>query len=404
MSSWIIHKQHATQTPAFRSRLRSEIRFDAVISTRGVTPIQVPFVDLKAQYAGIKPEIDAAIQRVVDGAGFILGEEVSNFEQALAATVGSRDAVGVSSGTGALLLALLAVGVKPGDEVITTAHTFIATAEAVSRIGARPVFVDIDPRTYNIDPNQVESAITERTKVILPVHLYGQPAELKPLRDIANRHRLVLIEDAAQAIAAEYDGQRCGSIGDLACFSFYPSKNLGAYGDAGAVTGNDETLLAKVRKLRDHGRISKYEHDELGFGQRIDAIQAAILGAKLPHLEAWTEARRSHARLYNEVLSGADVETPFESRNVRHVYHLYVIRTARRDALLQHLKEKGIDAGIHYPIPVHRQPVYLKLGYGEVSLPATEQAAGEILSLPMYPELRGEQIEYVAQAVSEGAH
>lgn len=359
---------------------------------------------MKAQYAGIKPEIDAAIQRVVDGAGFILGEEVSNFEQALAATVGSRDAVGVSSGTGALLLALLAVGVKPGDEVITTAHTFIATAEAVSRIGARPVFVDIDPRTYNIDPNQVESAITERTKVILPVHLYGQPAELKPLRDIANRHRLVLIEDAAQAIAAEYDGQRCGSIGDLACFSFYPSKNLGAYGDAGAVTGNDETLLAKVRKLRDHGRISKYEHDELGFGQRIDAIQAAILGAKLPHLEAWTEARRSHARLYNEVLSGADVETPFESRNVRHVYHLYVIRTARRDALLQHLKEKGIDAGIHYPIPVHRQPVYLKLGYGEVSLPATEQAAGEILSLPMYPELRGEQIEYVAQAVSEGAH
>jgi dTDP-4-amino-4,6-dideoxygalactose transaminase len=374
------------------------------IRTKGVPVIQVPFVDLKAQYAGIKPEIDAAIQRVVDGAGFILGEEVSNFEQALAATVGSRDAVGVSSGTGALLLALLAVGVKPGDEVITTAHTFIATAEAVSRIGARPVFVDIDPRTYNIDPNQVESAITERTKVILPVHLYGQPAELKPLRDIANRHRLVLIEDAAQAIAAEYDGQRCGSIGDLACFSFYPSKNLGAYGDAGAVTGNDETLLAKVRKLRDHGRISKYEHDELGFGQRIDAIQAAILGAKLPHLEAWTEARRSHARLYNEVLSGADVETPFESRNVRHVYHLYVIRTARRDALLQHLKEKGIDAGIHYPIPVHRQPVYLKLGYGEVSLPATEQAAGEILSLPMYPELRGEQIEYVAQAVSEGAH
>jgi dTDP-4-amino-4,6-dideoxygalactose transaminase len=367
----------------------------------GVKPIQVPFVDLKAQYTAIKPEIDAAIQRVLDSTGFILGDEVSHFEKSLATTVGAKDVVGVSSGTGALLLALLAVGVQPGDEVITTGHTFIATAEAVSRIGARPVFVDIDPRTYNLDPNQVESAITERTRVILAVHLYGQPAALNPLRDIATRHGLWLIEDAAQAIGAEYEGERCGSIGDLACFSFYPSKNLGAYGDAGAVTGNDETLLARVRKLRDHGRISKYEHDELGFGQRIDAIQAAILGAKLPHLESWTEARRSHAHLYNELLSGAEVETPFESENVRHVYHLYVIRTARRDAMLQHLRVRGIDAGIHYPIPVHRQPVYLKLGYGDVSLPIAEKAAGEILSLPMYPELRSEQIKFVAQAVKE---
>jgi dTDP-4-amino-4,6-dideoxygalactose transaminase len=358
---------------------------------------------LKAQYAAIKTEIDAAIQRVVDGASFILGEEVANFETALAATVGAKDAVGVSSGTGALLLALLAVGVEPGDEVITTAHTFIATAEAVSRIGARPVFVDIDPRTYNLDPNLVESAITERTKVILPVHLYGQPAELKSLREIATRHKLWLIEDAAQAIAAEYDGRRCGGIGDLACFSFYPSKNLGAYGDAGAVSANDESLLAKVRKLRDHGRISKYEHDELGFGQRIDALQAAILAAKLPHLETWTEARRSHAQLYNELLATADVETPFASQNVRHVYHLYVVRTTNRDALLKHLKDKGIEAGIHYPIPVHRQPVYLKLGYGDVSLPITEKAATEILSLPMYPELRPEQIDYVADTIKEAA-
>jgi dTDP-4-amino-4,6-dideoxygalactose transaminase len=361
--------------------------------------IQVPFVDLKAQYCAIHTEIDASIHRVLESTGFILGAEVSNFETALAATVGASGAVGVSSGTGALLLALLAVGVKPGDEVITTAHTFIATAEAISRIGARPVFVDIDPRTYNIDPNKVEHAITERTRVILPVHLYGQPADLNPLREIAERRGLVLIEDAAQAIAAEYEGKRCGSIGDLACFSFYPSKNLGAYGDAGAVTGNDETLLARVRKLRDHGRISKYEHDELGFGQRIDALQAAILATKLPHLESWTAARRSHARLYNELLSRTDVEVPFESANVRHVYHLYVIRTARRDEMLERLKEKGIDAGIHYPIPVHRQPVYLKLGYGDVSLPVTEQAASEILSLPMYPELQREQIEYVAQAI-----
>ena len=300
-----------------------------------------------------------------------------------------------------MLLALRAVGVQPGDEVITTAHTFIATTGAVSELGAKPVFVDIDPRTYNIDPNRVESAITERTRVILPVHLYGQPAELGPLQDIARRHGLWLIEDAAQAVAAEYEGKRCGGIGDLACFSFYPSKNLGAYGDAGAVTGNDQVLLAKVRKLRDHGRISKYEHDELGFGQRIDALQAAILGAKLPHLESWTEARRSHARAYNELLSDVEVETPFESHNVRHVYHLYVVRTRRRDRLLQQLKEKGIDAGIHYPIPVHRQPVYLKLGYGDVSLPITERTAAEILSLPMYPELRPEQIEFVAQAIKD---
>ena len=315
--------------------------------------------------------------------------------------MGAKSAVGVSSGTGALLLALRTVGLQPGDEVITTAHTFIATAGAVSELGATPVFVDIDPRSYNLDPNQVESAITERTRVILPVHLYGQPAELRPLRDIATHHGLWLIEDAAQAVAAEYEGKRCGSIGDLACFSFYPSKNLGAYGDAGAVTGNDEKLIAQVRKLRDHGRVSKYEHDELGFGQRIDALQAAILAVKLPHLEAWTETRRSHSRLYNQLLADSEVQTPFEGENLRHVYHLYVVMTSRRDHLVQKLKKKGIEAGIHYPIPVHRQPAYLKLGYGEVSLPVTEQVAGKILSLPIYPELCAEQIDYVARAVRE---
>lgn len=298
-------------------------------------------------------------------------------------------------------LALLAVGVGPGDEVITTAHTFIATAGPISLIGARPVFVDIDPLTYNIDPSRVEEAITPRTKAIVPVHLYGQPSELEALRDIASSHGLWLIEDAAQAHAAEYFGKRCGSIGDLACFSFYPGKNLGAYGDAGAVTGNDEALLARVRKLRDHGRTTKYEHDEIGYPERIDALQAAILGAKLPHLEQWTEARRSHAHLYNELLSGAGITTPFESPNVRHVYHLYVIRTAHRDRMLEHLQSKGIGAGIHYPIPLHRQPAYLKQGYGEVRLPITEQVASEIISLPMYPELSREQIEYVAQAVNE---
>ena len=330
-----------------------------------------------------------------------MGKEVADFDEAFASSVGAQGAAGVSSGTAAIRLALQVVGVGPGDEVITTAHTFIATAEAISQTGARPVFVDIDPRTYNLDPEKVEAAITARTKVIMPVHLYGQPADLGALREIARRHHLRLIEDAAQAVAAEYEGKPCGSIGDLACFSFYPGKNLGAYGDAGSVTGNDEALVARVRKLRDHGRTTKYEHDEIGFGDRIDALQAAILGAKLPHLNEWTEARRAHARQYDELLAGADVIRPYEAPNVRHVYHLYVIRVHRRDKMLEHLKSQGVGAGVHYPIPVHRQPAYLKQGYGDISLPVTEQVAGEIVSLPMYPELTHEQIEYVAHAVRE---
>jgi dTDP-3-amino-3,4,6-trideoxy-alpha-D-glucose transaminase len=326
---------------------------------------------------------------------------VSDFERAFASAVGARGAVGVASGTGALHLALLALDVGPGDEVITSSHTFIATVEAIIRVGAKPVLVDIEPRTYNLDPNQVEAAITPRTKVLMPVHLYGQPAELKPLRELATRHHLWLIEDAAQAHLAEYEGKRCGGIGDLAGFSFYPGKNLGAYGDAGAVTSNDEALLEKIRRLRDHGSKTKYEHEILGYGERIDSLQAAILGAKLPRLEEWTEARRRHARAYNELLADADVVTPYEAPNVRHVYHLYVIRVPRRDATLAHLKSKGIDAGIHYPLPVHRQPAYLKQGYGEISLPVTEQVADEVISLPMYPELTREQIEYVAHSVRE---
>ena len=338
---------------------------------------------------------------MISNTSFILGKEVADFEEAFASSVGAQGAVGVSSGTAAIRLALQVVGVGSGDEVLTTSHTFIATAEAISHTGARPVFVDVSPHTYNLDPEKVEAAITSRTKVIMPVHLYGQPADLGSLRDIAKRHQLFLIEDAAQAVAAEYEGKRCGSIGDLTCFSFYPGKNLGAYGDAGAVTGNDETLLAKVHKLRDHGRITKYEHDEIGFGDRIDALQAAILAAKLPRLEEWTEARRAHARQYDELLADADVIRPYEAPNVRHVYHLYVIRVPRRDEMLEHLKSQGVGAGIHYPVPVHRQPAYLKEGYGDISLPVTEQVSSEIVSLPMYPELSSEQIEYVARAVKE---
>lgn len=361
----------------------------------------VPLVDLKAQYSTIKPEIDEAIQRVLNNTSFILGQEVNAFEKVFADYVNAKDAVGVASGTAALFLSLLACGVEPGDEVITTAHTFIATAEAISQTGAKPVFVDIDPQTYNLAPAHVEAAITSRTKAIIPVHLYGQPAEMDALLQIARQYNLWVIEDAAQAHGAEYKGQRCGSIGHLACFSFYPGKNLGTYGDAGAVTGNDETLLTKIRKLRDHGRTTKYEHEEVGYGERLDALHAAILSAKLAHLETWTEARRVHARLYNELLTGCDVVIPYESPQVRHVYHMYVLRTPRRNQVLAHLKSKGIGAGIHYPMPLHRQPAYLKRGYEAVSLPVTEHAANEVVSLPLYPELSQEQINYVVQALKE---
>ena len=362
--------------------------------------MNIPLVDLKAQYASIKPEIDAAIQQVLDNTSFILGKQVDNFERSIARYVGAKGAVGVASGTAALHLALLACGIGPGDEVITTAYTFIATAEAISHTGARPVFVDIDPRTYNVDPNQVEDAISPRTKAILPVHLYGQPAKMDALLDISQRHNLWLIEDAAQAHGAEFEEQRCGSIGHLACFSFYPGKNLGAYGDAGAVTGNDETLLAKVRMLRNHGRLTKYEHEEIGFGERLDALQAAVLSTKLPHLETWTEARRAHARCYTELLSDCEVVTPYEAPDVRHVYHLYVIRTVRRDPMLAHLKSKGIGVGVHYPVPLHRQLAYLN-GYEDVHLPITEQIAAEVLSLPMYAELTEDQIAYIVESIKE---
>jgi dTDP-4-amino-4,6-dideoxygalactose transaminase len=361
--------------------------------------MQVPLVDLAAQYRSIRPEIDEAIQRVLDRAAFILGDEVTTFEAAFASYVQAGGAVGVSSGTAAIELSLRAIGLQPGDEVITTAHTFIATAEAITNAGGRPVFADIDPATFNVDPAQVESLVTDRTRAILPVHLYGHPADLNSLLQIAARRGLYLIEDAAQAVGAEIDGRRCGSIGQIACFSFYPGKNLGAYGDAGAVASDDAELLARIRRLRDHGRTTKYEHVEVGYAERIDALQAAILAAKLPHLEAWNEARRQHARSYGELLAGGAVVVPVEAAGMRHVFHLYVVRHPRRDALLEHLKANGIAAGVHYPIPLHRQPAYANLGYGEVSLPETERAAAEVLSLPMFPELTDEQLQHIAHCV-----
>ena len=363
--------------------------------------MNVPLVDLKAQYRSIKPEIDAAIQRVLDSTAFILGDEVKAFETAFAAHIGANGAVGVASGTSALQLALRACGVGRGDEVITTAHTFIATAEPIALLGAIPVFVDIDPATFNIDPQRVEDAITPRTKAIVPVHLYGRPADMTGLMEIGARHGVVVIEDAAQAHGARSREQGCGTIGSMGCFSFYPGKNLGAYGDAGAVTSNDPDLLARIRKLRDHGRTSKYEHDEIGYGERIDALQAAVLGVKLTHLADWTEARRRHARRYSELLAGSEVTTPAEDPRDQHVFHLYVIRSKQRDGLLRHLIDAGVGAGIHYPIPLHRQPAFRDLG--PVSLPHTERAAGQILSLPLFPELSDDQIGFVADQVRQFA-
>jgi dTDP-4-amino-4,6-dideoxygalactose transaminase len=371
------------------------------MTNKAIMKTQIPLVDLKAQYQSIRQPVDAAMRRVIERTAFIQGPEVVQFEQAFAQYVGAKKAVGVASGTAALQLALLACGIGPGDEVITTAFTFVATAETVSHTGAKPVFADIDPRTYNLEPNRVEAALTPRTRAIIPVHLYGQPAEMDALLDIAKRHDLWLIEDAAQAHGAAYRGRRCGSLGHLACFSFYPAKNLGAYGDGGAVTGNDEDLLAKVCKLRDHGRTSKYQHDELGYGERLDALQAAVLGVKLSYLDEWNEARRRNAELYTKLLEDSEVVTPVEASDIHHVYHLFVVRTPRRDALVAHLQAHGIEVGIHYPLPLHRQPVYLKLGYANAVLPEAERAASEVLSLPMYPELTMEQVGYVVERVKE---
>jgi dTDP-4-amino-4,6-dideoxygalactose transaminase len=360
---------------------------------------KIPLVDLKAQYLSIKDEIDEAIQRVISKSAFILGEEVEAFEEEYARFCGAKYCVGVASGTAALHLALIACGIGSGDEIITTPFTFIATAEAISHCGARPVFVDINPKNYNIDPAKIEAVITERTTAIIPVHLYGQPADMDPILAIAHRHGLKVIEDAAQAHGAKYKGKQTGTLGDAACFSFYPGKNLGAYGDGGAVVTNDAEIARRVHLFRDHGRESKYEHLEIGYGERLDGLQAAILKAKLRHLEEWTELRQEHARCYNELLGDCGVATPHEASNVRHVYHLYVVRTVQRDALMSYLKQHNIGSGVHYPIPVHHQPAYIKQGYSEIQFAEAEAASREVLSLPMFPELSRAQQQTVLEAI-----
>lgn len=360
----------------------------------------IPLVDLKAQYASIKQEIDSAIQRVVSSTAFILGEEVKAFEEAFARYVGAKHAVGTSSGTSALSLALRACGVGQGDEVITTPMTFTATAEAICHVGARPVFVDIQPATFNIDPSRIEDAITPNTKALLPVHLYGNPCDMASIMDIARRHNLRVIEDAAQAHGATYRGAPVGTIGDVGCFSFYPGKNLGAYGDAGAVVTNDDEIAARVRLLRDHGRKTKYEHLEVGYGERLDALQAAILRAKLGHLEQWTALRRKWAALYSLKLSELPVRVVQPTPDSEPVYHIFAVESSERDRLLEWLNLRSIRAGVHYPIPLHLQPAYSFLGYKAGVFPVAERAAKQEISLPMYPELGESGVDEVVGAIS----
>lgn len=361
----------------------------------------IPLVDLQAQYAAIQPEIDAALRRVVTNAQFIMGPDVAAFEAEFAEWCGAPHCVGVGSGTAALELTLRVLGVGAGDEVITTAHTFIATAEAISAVGALPVFVDIDPRTYNLDPDAFAAAITSRTRAVIPVHLYGQPAEMARIGEIAQANNLAVIEDAAQAHGATWQELPVGSWSDAACFSFYPGKNLGAYGDAGAVVTRRAEIAEQIRSLRNHGRRSKYLHDQIGFGHRIDTLQAAILRAKLPHLAAWTLARQRLAARYNQLLADSPLTLPFVAAEADPVWHLYVIRTPLRDALLQELERKGIGAGVHYPVPLHLQPAYAHLGYQRGALPVTEEVAATCLSLPLYPEMSEAQQDQVVAAVRE---
>ncbi len=359
----------------------------------------IPFLDLKAQYHSIKPEIDAAITRILETSQFVLGEAVASFEKDFARYCGSDQAIALNSGTSALHLSLLAAGIGAGDEVITTAFTFVATVAAIIYAGARPVLIDIDPKTFNIDPAKIEKAITARTKAIIPVHLYGQPAEMDPIMEIAKRRNLIVIEDACQAHGAEYKGRRVGSIGALGCFSFYPGKNLGAYGEGGAVTTSNPDYARTIRMLRDWGAEKKYRHELKGYNYRMEGFQGAILGVKLRHLEAWTEARRAHAHRYTQLLNAIGARTPAELPHVRHVYHVYAVRSAERDELQKVLNAAGVQTGIHYPIPVHLQPAYADLGYRAGDFPQAEAAAREVLSLPMFPEMTDAQIQEVIGAI-----
>jgi dTDP-4-amino-4,6-dideoxygalactose transaminase len=362
--------------------------------------VKVPFLDLKTQYEAIRAEIASALQQVIEASAFAGGPFVEQFEKEFAAFCHCQHAIGVSNGTAALGMALRGLGVGPDDEVITVPDTFIATAEAISYCGAKPVFVDVDEKTYNMNPALLEAAITRRTKAIIPVHLFGQMADMDPIMEIARAHQLIVIEDASQAHGAQYKGKSAGSIGDAGCFSFYPGKNLGAYGEAGAIVTNNAELAARLKKFRDHGQKKKYYHDMIGWNERMDGMQGAVLSVKLKYLEAWNEARRRHARAYTDLLGGLDgITVPHEPDYARHIYHIYAIRVRHREILMSALAEQGIHCGIHYPVPVHLQEAYHFLGLRQGSFPVAEACAEEFVSLPMYAELTPEQIEYVGRQI-----
>jgi dTDP-4-amino-4,6-dideoxygalactose transaminase len=363
--------------------------------------LRIPFVDLQAQYKTLSPEINVAIQGVLERSDYVLGEEVRLFEEDFAKFIGTTHAVGVGSGLDALELALRAYGIGAGDEVITAANTFIATVLAIIAVGARPVLVDVDPATYNIYPGAIEAAITSRTRGIMPVHLYGQPADMEPILAIAQKHNLIVVEDAAQAHGAIYAGRRAGGYGNAAAFSFYPGKNLGAYGDGGMVVTNDAAIAENIRHLRNYGQRVKYEHVIAGTNSRLDTIQATVLRVKLPHLDRWNAARHEHAATYNSLLANGPFELPQIAAKRTHIFHLYVVQMENRSHVQKFLSARGIATGIHYPIPVHLQEVCAGLGYRRGDFPATEIAAGRILSLPMYAELTAAQLEYVATSLLE---
>ncbi|MBM4040645.1 MAG: DegT/DnrJ/EryC1/StrS family aminotransferase [Planctomycetes bacterium] len=361
--------------------------------------MKVPLLDLKAQYATLRDKVRPVVDAVMESQYFILGPEVEAFEKELAAYVGAKHAVGCASGTDAILLALMALGLGPGDEVVTTPFTFFATAGCVSRVGARPVFADIEPDTFNINPALIKKAITKKTKAILPVHLFGQCADMDPILDAADG--IPVIEDAAQSLSSEYKGKKSGVLARIACFSFFPSKNLGGFGDGGAVTTNDSALAERIATLRVHGGRQKYYHDEVGINSRLDALQAAILRVKLPYLDEWSNQRAANARRYDEMLAGAKVVTPVAKPYGRHVLNQYTIRGANRDALQKHLNAREIGNAIYYPVPLHLQKCYASLGYKQGSLPESERAAREVISIPVYPELTDQMARHVAASIRE---
>jgi dTDP-4-amino-4,6-dideoxygalactose transaminase len=381
-----------------------EVASQSAVASQTAKPVE--FLDLKAQFAGIREEVMEAVARVMDSQHFILGAEVSNFESEVAETIGVKHAISCASGTDALILSMLAAEIGPGDEVITTPFSFIATAGAIARVGAKPVFVDIERDSFNIDPLAIEAAITSRTRAILPVHLFGLPAELDPIIKLASEKGLIVIEDGAQAIGAKFQGKAVGTVGTFGCFSFFPSKNLGGAGDGGLVTTHDDTMVAKLRLIRVHGSRKKYHHEILGTNSRLDAIQAAILRVKLHHLGKWTEGRRSRAEKYRTILSSGNVRGKIQLPVVNdtkfyHVYNQFTLRCPERNALKDHLKMSGIPSEIYYPLPLHLQPAFGYLGYITGQFPEAERASREALSLPVYPELTDSQQEFIAASISE---